>query len=376
MQVCLGATYSWAVYVKALRDATGLLQGTVQLPFSVFYFAFPLTMIFSGGLLPRIGPRKSALLGAALFGGGWMIASLGADAFPLTILGIGLLGGMGVGFAYIVPLTVCIQWFPEHRGLVSGIAVAGFGGGAALVSQAAGIMTEQYGFSPFMIFGYLGLLFLVIIGLAGLIMSTPPEIKSATRPTLHLKDFFLQKDFLTLYFAMFSGTAAGLAVNANLKELYVGSGFETGVMAVSFFAVANALGRLCWGWFFDRVRFTTAIIANLLCQAAVMFTSCFFLTSGTGLLIFAVLTGFNYGGVLVVYVSSVAKKWGPLYVSQVYGWLFSSSVFAAFTPSLTGYIFDLTGDFTLSLAVIGIMLLIAVFLMRDVVAIWRFLEGT
>ncbi|MFZ1983036.1 MAG: MFS transporter, partial [Desulfatitalea sp.] len=158
MQMCLGATYSWSVYVQPLKGITGLPQGPVQLPFTVFYFAFPLTMIFAGQWLPRLGPRRCAVTGGILFGCGWWVAGWGGLHFGLTILGIGLLAGMGVGMAYIVPIATCIRWFPDHKGLVTGVAVAGFGGGAALVSHIGAWRMHSHGATPFETFQMLGLI--------------------------------------------------------------------------------------------------------------------------------------------------------------------------------------------------------------------------
>lgn len=108
MQMCLGATYSWSVYVQPLRELTGLMQGPVQLPFTLFYFAFPATMIASGSLLPRLGPRRAAVMGGLLFGCGWMLASLGSRHFAFTTVGIGLLAALVFDHtgSFIIPLTV------------------------------------------------------------------------------------------------------------------------------------------------------------------------------------------------------------------------------------------------------------------------------
>ena len=93
MQMCLGATYAWSVFVLPLKQATGILQATAQLPFSLFYFAFPATMMVTGSLLPRIGPRRCAVIGGLVFGGGWMMAALGSVHIAFTTLGIGLMAG-------------------------------------------------------------------------------------------------------------------------------------------------------------------------------------------------------------------------------------------------------------------------------------------
>ena len=174
MQACLGATYSWSVFVTQLR-AGGLGQGVCQLPFMVFYIAFPATALFAGALIGRLGPRVCSMLGATLFGAGWFVAGLGGNHFALVIAGIGVLGGMGVGIAYVVPISTCIRWFPKQKGLVTGVAVAGFGGGAAVVSQVASLLMEGHGFSPYAAFRVLGVAFAVIGSAAGFAMRTPPE---------------------------------------------------------------------------------------------------------------------------------------------------------------------------------------------------------
>jgi OFA family oxalate/formate antiporter-like MFS transporter len=348
--------------VPELKQISGLSQGTAQLPFSVFYVVFPLTMILSGTLLSRLGPRVCAVAGGIAFGGGWMLAGLGGRHFAFTVAGIGMLAGAGVGFAYIVPIATCIRWFPRHRGLVTGIAVAGFGGGAALVSQAAGHLMHGQGLTPFAVFGRFGFAFLVLVTLAGLAMENParePGREPAPRARLSLAVILRRRAFWVLYAAMFCGLAAGLAVNANLRDLGSGSGARAGVLAVSLFAVANAAGRVLWGALFDRVASSGRVIrANLLCQAAVLLCGPWFLRSEPGLLVFALLTGLNYGGVLVVYAASAARIWGDENVGQVYGWLFSSNAPAALAPFLAGLAYD-RGGFTAPLCALGMLLLAA-----------------
>ena len=206
MQMCLGATYSWSVYVSTLKQLTGLNQGVTQLPFSVFYFVFPVTLMFAGTLLlPRFGPRFCAMAGGVIFGSGWLLAALGKINFVFTVLGIGLLGGMGAGVAYLIPITVCIQWFPKHKGLVTGIAVAGFGGGAAGVSLLGGLLIDGRGMAPFDTFAILGFVFLFLISLAGSSMQNAPHV--AERKSSRLKlSVVRQKGFRIRYFAMFTGS--------------------------------------------------------------------------------------------------------------------------------------------------------------------------
>ena len=138
-----------------------------------------------------------------------------------------------------------------------------------------------------------------------------------------------------------------------------------GVNAVSAFALANAAGRIAWGWFFDRFRGGFTVNANLLFQATVFLLAPWTLVSERGLILFAVLSGFNYGGVLVLYASSVAHRWGNDAVGRVYGMLFSANVPAALAPLAAGLVFDVTGGFTVALwSLSALMIFAAALLLR------------
>ena len=364
MQMCLGATYSWSVFVSPLKDLTGLRQGPLQLPLSFFYLAFPITVLFSGYLMTRLGPRLCAVIGGMLFGAGWVVASLGGSHFQLVVSGIGILAGIGVGFAYLVPISTCIQWFPKRKGLVTGIAVAGFGGGAALVSQFSNYLMEAQTMTPFSTFRLLGIIFFVLVCLTGLAMRRPPDSNFHQIRPLPWREVIQAKPFQILFVAMFAGLAAGFAVNGNLKQLHYSPNPMDGVMAVSLFAIANAAGRVVWGTIFDRFSAGNCLKMNLFAQAVVLLGSFLLLNSNGGHQTFAILTGFNYGGVLVLYASTVAHVWGPERVGQVYGWLFSSNVPAALGPLMTGIGYDLTGSFTLPLTIIGGILITASFVVH------------
>ncbi len=367
MQMCLGATYSWSVYVQPIKEILNLQQGPAQIPFTVFYFVFPLTMIFAGNFLPVIGPRMSGMIGGFLFGAGWILASFGDSSFIFTVLGIGALSGIGAGMAYIVPIAVCVQWFPKSKGLVTGIAVAGFGGGAALVSQIGGLLMESFGKTPFQTFFIFGAFFLIIICSSASTMCFPKSY-NVRRSSQHLSfsELATHPIFMILYAAMFIGLAAGFAVNANLKELFPDSAdvVNLGVMAVSLFAIANATGRISWGIVFDRVKSATAIKTNLIFQAITLICAPSLLESSTGFLVFAFLTGLNYGGVLVIYASTTSRCWGPDQVGKAYSLLFSSNIPASFAPLVAGLIFDTFQSFNIAMYGLAALLVIGTILVH------------
>ncbi|MFZ3048382.1 MAG: MFS transporter, partial [Desulfatirhabdiaceae bacterium] len=249
-----------------------------------------------------------------------------------------------------------IRWFPKNKGLVTGVAVAGFGGGAALVSQIGAGLMNRYEFTPFQVMGIMGSAFLILIVLAGFQMKNPSEAVAVQSDSIRISDFVFQTPFRVLYVAMFTGLAAGFAVNANLKELVQTQSLHTGVAAVSMFALANALGRVFWGWLCDHISPSVAIRWNLLLQTAVLLCSPLILRSGKGLVIFACLAGLNYGGVLVIYAASTASLWGAQHVGRIYGLIFSANIPAALSPILAGMVFDHTGTFTPAMTALAILM--------------------
>ena len=357
MQMCLGATYAWSVFVRPIRELADISQGLAQVPFTTFYFAFPLTLLFSGSIMNTLGPRRSAVLGALLFGTGWALAGLGGTvSFAFVVLGVGLFAGIGVGVAYIVPIAVGNRWFPRQAGLVTGIAVAGFAIGAALVSLSAEAIMQGGEATPYQALALLGLGFLALGVPAAALMAFPPGADVASEAPPRRRDLFRTVEFRQLFPAMVAGLAAGFAVNSNLKDLSPAAGIAAGATAVPAFAIANALGRVAWGWVFDRMLPASVIRLNLFAQAATLAGVFLLVDDLPSLLVFALLAGFNYGGVLVLFASTVSRRWGLQHVGQVYGLLFTANIVASPAPVVAGFSLDVFGSFTpafLALAVLA-----------------------
>ncbi|MFA0678132.1 hypothetical protein AB4567_27790, partial [Vibrio sp. 10N.222.51.A6] len=155
------------------------------------------------------------ILGGALFGCGWMLASLGAHNFYYILAGVGVLSGLGVGIAYLIPITVGVAWYPEQRGLVTGLAVAGFAGGAALVSQLAQYFLTA-GVSPYELLGGVGVGYIFIAIFSGLFMSYPAIMASGSTGRVRLTSVVQGRLFQTLFFAMTAGLTAGFLLIVSL----------------------------------------------------------------------------------------------------------------------------------------------------------------
>jgi MFS transporter, OFA family, oxalate/formate antiporter len=132
IQLALGAIYAWSVYTRLLFEE-GWTRTQTQLVFATGLAVFAIVMVMAGRMLPKAGPRKLALAGGLVLGLGYILSGIfGAENFITTLLFIGVMGGSGIGLGYVVPIAVGMRWFPDKKGMITGLAVAGFGFGATL----------------------------------------------------------------------------------------------------------------------------------------------------------------------------------------------------------------------------------------------------
>src|SRR5258705_7710849 len=137
MQAALGAVYAWSVFRVPLTSQFGWSTSEVTLTFTISIFVLGVAAFFGGLWLNRKGPRVVAITGGALYGLGVMLASFSANKLWWLYLSYGLIGGIGLGFSYIVPVAVLVKWLPDRRGMITGIAVGGFGAGVLLTPPVA-----------------------------------------------------------------------------------------------------------------------------------------------------------------------------------------------------------------------------------------------
>src|SRR5947207_1639114 len=173
MQVALGAIYAWSVFRIPLTQAFGWTIPEVTLTFTIAIFVLGFAA-FAGGLwMRRAGPRKVAMAAGGFYGLGVFLASLSAGRLWWLYFSYGLLGGIGLGLGYIVPVATLVKWFPDRRGMITGIAVTGFGAGALIAAPLATRLIAQVG--VLRTFAVLGAVYFIAITAAGLFMQNPPE---------------------------------------------------------------------------------------------------------------------------------------------------------------------------------------------------------
>src|SRR5450432_2332084 len=171
-QIALGAVYAWSVFRVPLAKQFGWSISEITLTFTISIFVLGCAAFFGGLWLNRKGPRIVALTGGVLYGLGVFLASF-SHSLSWLYLSYGLIGGIGLGLGYIVPVAVLVKWFPDRRGLITGIAVGGFAAGALITAPVATRLIQSVGVLS--TFAYLGIAFLIVTVIAGLFMHNPPD---------------------------------------------------------------------------------------------------------------------------------------------------------------------------------------------------------
>src|SRR3989454_5314133 len=220
MQIALGAVYAWSVFRIPLTQNYGwtISQVTVAFELAILVLGFA---AFAGGLWIRgAGPRPVVFLAAILYGLGTALAGL-SHSLPSLYLTYGVIGGAGLGLGYIVPVATLIGWFPDKRGMITGIAVAGFGAGALITAPIAQRLIAAVGVSStFMI---LGIAYFAIIMLAASVMKNPPEgytppgfqpssVRGSTAQDFTLRQALRTRQWYGLWLTLFLNSAAGIAI--------------------------------------------------------------------------------------------------------------------------------------------------------------------
>ena len=392
IQLALGNLYAWSVFTSDLVQQ-GWTKAQTQVVFSVGVAVFAVVMVIAGRLMPKLGPRKLTILSGIGLGLGYIIAGLlGAENYTTTLIFVGVLGGAGIGFGYVVPIAVSMRWYPDKKGMITGLAVAGFGFGATLWMTLAGKLgmlgggelIKNIGMSNTFI--VLGIIFFTIISIGSIWMNFPPAgwtpkgwnpetakkaasktgtVEYSSSQMLKTVQFYL----IVLTYAF--GAGAGLmsiglmklwpmeALQAHGVSKEVAAASATLAMAI-FFALFNGLGRIIWGMISDKIGRKASIAIMMATQGVFVILFQWMAGIQATLYIFAVLIGFNYGGLFSLFPTITADIFGNKFFGQNYGWVFLAyAIGGIIFPILGGKLGDLH-NFPLSFTICGILCFVAV----------------
>lgn len=358
IQTILGGIYAWSIFEPPLVDGYGLTKGQCGSVFGLAVAVFTVSMIAGGRVLSARGPRLTALIGAVLYLAGYAVAAASGGNYMLLVLGVSILSGAGIGFGYVCPLTVGMQWFPKYKGLITGVSVAGFGGGAIILSSLAAHFLKG-GMDVLTFFGWISGVAGGLLIVGALALAVPEGTgRSATVRSVR-GDLFTWAFALSL-FGIFTGTFAGLLVIGNLTPIVLNAGLSVplAATAVSVFAVGNAAGRIIWGFLFERIRYRS-IPASLACFAVVLLLLS--VSSAPWLILLcAGLLGFGFGANFVIYASALSSHFHVDSFPRLYPICFLGYGLAGVIgPGIGGYLADVTGNYDVALGVSTAMVAVA-----------------
>ena len=381
LQFSIGAVYAWSTFSGALEKASAFELSKVQatIPFEVTIGMIFIGSFIGGRLQDARGPRPVALIGGVVYAVGVILASFASsgDQLWLIIVGYGVVSGFGLGFAYIVPIAMLQKWFPDKRGLITGLAVGGFGFGAVLTSPVAQWLIDKDPEQPTSAFLPLGITYLVLSLIGASVFRNPPEGytvpgfepaaaggagvdpgKDYTQnEALRTPQWYLLTLILTL------NVTAGIALISQAKTSATDiAGYSvTGAAGlVGVLAIFNGGGRIVWAAASDYLGRMPAFAAMLALQGVCLLV----LPHASNTVLFFVLAAIVYlcyGGGFGTMPATAGDFFGVRYAGAIYGlMLIGWSLGGIIGPIIASALIGENQAYTLAYTVIGIIALVSV----------------
>lgn len=270
LQVVLGTVYAWSFFQKPIMIAYGWNNVQVMWIFSIAICFLGIGATIGGLNLAKFGPGKLATAGAVMWGLGWIIGAMAMSmrSLPLFYIGYGVIGGIGLGLAYVTPVATAAKWFPDKKGFITGMVVMGFGLGALLMSKIlAPIIMDVTENNLVTSFIYIGVVLLVMGIPAGFIMKNPPTdfVNKANEDKLSTQDCLKSSKFIRMWIIFFLNISAGImfiGLQSPMMQDLLKKGGSTldmaglaaaGASLIAVSSLFNGVGRLFWGGLSDKI---------------------------------------------------------------------------------------------------------------------------
>jgi MFS family permease len=340
VHICIGSVYAWSVFnrpIKALFPGDPSWFSPPYTTFSTALVLLGLSAAFGGTWVERRGPRAAATAAAILFGSGLIIGGIGLSIRQswVVFLGMGVIGGMGCGLGYIAPVSTLVKWFPDRRGMATGMAIMGFGGGAFLAGYLNQYFMDRLGVANTML--ALGAAYFVLMMIGAAIIRRPPAgWKPAgwipppstnamiTNRNLSRNDAVGTPQFFLLWGILFINVTAGIGILAQASPMTQDIFQRTAVQAaafVSLLSLFNAGGRFFWASSSDYIGRRATYIVFFVVQIVLFLVIPRFAARGEWLLfeyaLFVVLS--MYGGGFATIPAFLADMFGPENVGAIHG---------------------------------------------------------
>ena len=373
VHLCIGQAYAFSVFNAPLTKVIGITASapddwsltTLGWIFSLAIVFLGLSAAFGGKWLERVGPRRTMLTAACCFGGGFLVSALGVylHQIALLYLGYGVIGGIGLGLGYVSPVSTLIRWFPDRRGMATGLAIMGFGGGAMIAAPLSVMLMKHFASETSVgvaqTFVVLGIAYFISMSIGALAIRVPaPDWKPAnwTPPAttkklvssehVHIDEALKTPQFYLIWLVLFLNVTAGIGVlgqaSVMIQESFkdtVSAGAAAGF--VGLLSLFNMGGRFVWASASDWVGrkntyFIFFVFGALLYYAVPQFAQ-------SGNIVFFVLAFClilsMYGGGFATVPAYLADMFGTAFVGGIHGRLLTAWAAAGVAgPVLVNYV--------------------------------------
>lgn len=373
MQLCLGAVYGWSVFVLPLMNQYDWSRSQVTLAFTLAIFFLGVGTIIGGLLQDRYGPRLVATIAGVLYGSAYLLTGT-ADSLGELYIWYGFVSGIGMGMGYITPVATLVKWFPDRRGLITGLAVAGYGGAALIMSPFAAGSIEARGISA--TFFILGAIYLVVVIAAAQFYKVPPEgykppgwePSAKQQAQRSIRDYPVGQamrtwQFWALFAILFLNVSAGIMIISQASPMgqeIVGMSEVTAAgLVVGVISMFNGGGRIFWAWLSDMIGRKQVFLTMFVLQAVL-----FFLLPNLAVVFLFVpaiaIIALCYGGGFGTMPSFTADYFGTRFVGGIYGIILLAWGLAAIpSPLMIARIREVTGTYSVAIYVIAVVMLIS-----------------
>jgi OFA family oxalate/formate antiporter-like MFS transporter len=378
MQICLGAVYGWSVFKIPLMRAEHWSETAVQLNFTLAIFFLGVGTIVGGLWQDRKGPRLVSTVAGVVYGIGYILAGVFASNHSLNGLyfAYGVLTGLGMGMGYICPVATLVKWFPERRGLMTGVAVCGYGAGALVMSPIAARLIIAHSVSY--TFVVLGVAYLILVTASAQFYANPPQgwkpagwvpssavAKAATSYEYTVKEALATWQFWMLWAMLFLNVSAGIMIISQaspMAQQLVGMSAISAASMVGLISIFNGLGRVFWAWVSDFLGRSRVYFLLYLIQVILFFS----LPRIHNLTLFSIafaIIGLCYGGGFGTMPSFTADFFGAKFMGGIYGIiLLAWGAGAIPSPIMSARLHQATGRFDTSIHVIAGVLTVSLIL--------------
>lgn len=380
VHISIGAVYAWSVFQNPMADEYGWSTTQISFAFSLAIFFLGFSAAFLGKFVEKHGPRRSGLVAAIFYTVGIIGTGLAVyvESLMLLYLFYGVIGGIGLGVGYITPVSTLVKWFPDRRGLATGMAIMGFGFGATITSPIAEALVRNVGIpSTFVI---LGAAYFIVMTLSSLYLQPPPKDwlpedyvppkesnKSTGKITKDLTQLTAVQAvktgrFWMLWFMLFLNVTCGiaiLAVAAKMGEEITGMSSVAAASMVGIMGFFNGGGRIVWATVSDYIGrpnvYTTFFVLSIFAYAILPFATSVILFQ---ILLFAVMS--TYGGGFSSIPAYLSDVFGTKEVGAIHGYILTAWAMAGMAgPLLLSAIYDTSESYTLTMYIFVVLFAIA-----------------